>query len=345
MFHFNTSKIARSALCLLAIVGLAACSSNSSTTESKSDSTAELEKINIAYMPNFASLHDIIAGVNSGIFEEEGLDVNLVEFADGPTIIAAMESGTIDIGNIGPGAHKLPIEGRAEIVSFSQLGNADEVIGRTDKGVKTLADLKGKKIASASGTSAEMILKLALAEAGLTEKDVEIVDMDASAIVTAMISGSIDAAATWSPNTTAIKKELGDTAVMLANNVRYAKESPSISSYATTPGYSSKNSEKVTKFLKGLYRAMDYRAENMDKVAEWVATQIGGDVSTVNDQLLDGEWLTSDQIKKLIDSGDMKLYYEKQQENFLKSDAVSTSRDVTEYVFFDQMSDALKAIE
>lgn len=345
MFQWNTSKIVRSAMCLLTTVGLAACSTNSSNSTTTSKSSTELETINVAYMPNFGSLHDIIAGVNAGTFKEEGLDVKLVEFADGPTIIAAMESGTIDIGNIGPGAHKLPIEGRAELISFSQLGNADEVIGRTDKGVKTLADLKGKKIASASGTSAETILKLALAEAGLTENDVEIIDMDASAIVTAMISGSIDVAATWSPNTTAIKEELGDKAVMLANNVRYAKESPSIASYSTTPGYSKDNSEKVAKFLRGLYRAMDYRAEHMDEVAEWVGTQIGGDVATVKYQLQDGDWLTSDQIKELIDSGDMKVYYEKQQENFVKAGTVSKSRDVTEYVLFEQMSDALNAIK
>ncbi|MGT2742447.1 ABC transporter substrate-binding protein [Streptococcus plurextorum] len=346
MFHFNTRKFFRSTLCLMAAFGLAACSSSSTKEEKTTEAaTPTLETINIAYMPNYASLHDIIAGVNSGIFKEEGLDVKLVEFADGPTIIAAMESGTIDIGNIGPGAHKLPIEGRAEVISFSQLGNADEVIGRKDKGVNTLADLKGKKIASASGTSAETILNLALAEAGLTASDVEIVDMDASAIVTAMISGSIDAAATWSPNTTAIKDQLGDSAVSLANNVRYAKEFPSIASYATTPGYSEKNKDKVAKFLKGLYRAMDYRAEHEEEVAEWTAKQIGGDVETIKAQLNDGDWLTSKEIKELIDSGDMKIYYEKQQENFLKSGAVSSSRDVTEYVFFDQMSEALKAIQ
>ncbi|MEG3311353.1 ABC transporter substrate-binding protein [Streptococcus sp. SS-4456] len=348
MFQLNKSKIFRSTVCFLAAVGLAACStSTSNTTAEKAteESAPALETINIAYMPNYASLHDIIAGVNSGIFEEEGLDVKLVEFADGPTIIAAMESGTIDIGNIGPGAHKLPIEGRAEVISFSQLGNADEVIGRTDKGVNSLADLKGKKIASASGTSAETILRLALAEAGLAETDVEIVDMDASAIVTAMISGSIDAAATWSPNTTAIKDELGDKAVSLANNVRYAKEFPSIASYATTPGYSEKNSGKVAKFLKGLYRAMDYRAEHEEEVAEWTAKQIGGDVATIKEQLNDGDWLTSKQIKELIDSGDLKVYYEKQQENFIKAGAVSAPRDVTEYVFIDQMSKALNSLK
>ena len=62
------------------------------------------EDLNIAYMPNYASLWSVVTGVNMGYFEEEGLNVHLVEFADGPTIIAAMESGSI--GLILPGMEK-----------------------------------------------------------------------------------------------------------------------------------------------------------------------------------------------------------------------------------------------
>lgn len=339
MFQFKKKKIYYSVVCLFLAFVLTACSFTTS-----SEQTGKI-KLKIAYMPNYASLHDIIAGINSGIFKEEGLDIDLVEFSDGPTIIAAMESATIDIGNIGPGAHKLLIENRAEVISFAQLGNGDEIIGRKDKGVNSLADLRGKKIASASGTSSETILNLALEEVGFTQNDVKIVDMDASSVVTAMLSGSIDAVATWSPNTTAIKAELGDKVVSLAKNVRYAKEYPSIASYATTPGYSRKNAEKVNKFLRALYRAMDYRSKHENEVAEWTARQIGADVTTIKSQLLDGEWLTSSQMRDLINNGDMKLYYTKQQENFIKSKVINNSKDVTEYVLFDQMKQALESIK
>ena len=54
-------------------------------------------------MPNYGSLWAVETAINKGYFEEEGLTLNLVEFADGPTIIAAMESGSIDVGYIGPG--------------------------------------------------------------------------------------------------------------------------------------------------------------------------------------------------------------------------------------------------
>ena len=306
----------------------------------------ELIEINIAYMPNFGSLYDIITGVNGGFFEEEGLKVNLVEFADGPTIIAAMESGSIDIGNIGPGAHVLPIKNRAEIVAFAHLGNADEVLGRVDKGVSTLEDLAGKKIASASGTSAEQILLLTLEEAGLTVDDVEVIDMDASAIVTAMISGSIDAAATWSPNTTAIKNELGDEVIMLSNNERYATTFPSISSYAVTPGYVDENQEVVERFLRGLYKSADYRSENIDEVVQWVAEQLAVDPASVAEQVNDGAWKSATEHLELIESGDLETYYASQQENFIVGERLTEDerREVSEYVHFDLMVEALKVV-
>ncbi len=104
----------------------------------------ELEHIKVAYMPNYASLATIVAAEGTGAFEKYGFDVELVEFADGPTIISAMESGSIDYAYIGTGAHKLCVQGRADVICFAQLSNADAVIGNTDMGVNTVEDLIGK---------------------------------------------------------------------------------------------------------------------------------------------------------------------------------------------------------
>ena len=153
-------------------------------------SVVNAEDLNIAYMPNYASLWSVVTGVNMGYFEEEGLNVHLVEFADGPTIIAAMESGSIDMGYIGPGAHKLCIQGRAKIFMLSQIGNADHVLARHSAGIESYADLKGKKVGYSSGTSSEMILQYALEEAGLTFDDIQAYEMEVSSLVSAMVSGA-----------------------------------------------------------------------------------------------------------------------------------------------------------
>lgn len=336
------------ALAIFAVV-LFGCASNdqpvdstATNGESEEEQESETTTVSVGYMPNYASLNTVVAGMRIGSFEEEGINVELVEFADGPTIIAAMESGSIDVGYIGPGAHVLPIRGEAEIFAFSHLGNADEVIGNTEKGVNTIQDLEGKNIAVATGTSSETILNLTLAEAGLTKDDVTLTDMDASAIVTAMTSGSVDAVATWSPNTNTIKNELGDNAVMLSNNARYADEFPSIASWVITPGYADENADVLERFTKGLFKAMDYRIDNLDEVAEWVAEEIAVDPASVLEQTGDGDWVTTEELIAMIEDGTIEAYYDQQQKNFVEAGQLTEEdlRPVSEYVLFDIMTSA-----
>lgn len=316
--------------------------SNDVTEKDKTEEKEEMTTLKVAYMPNYASLNTVVAGINIGSFEEEGINVELVEFADGPTIIAAMESGSIDIGYIGPGAHVLSIQGTADIFAFSHIGNADEVIGNTEKDISDLEDLKGKTIAVASGTSSEMILNMTLEEAGVSKDEVNLMDMDASAIVTAMISGSVDAVATWSPNTSAIKREMGDKALMLSNNARYADKVPSIASWVTNPEYAEENSELLESFTKGLYKAMDYRVDNLDEVAEWVAEVAALDPESVQNETGDGDWITSTELIAMIEDGTIESMYKTQQENFVVEERLTEDElvPVSDYVLFDIMENA-----
>ena len=109
---------------------------------------AGAETLNIAYMPNYGSLWSVETAINKGYFEEEGLTINLVEFADGPTIIAAMESGSIDMGYIGQGAHKLCINGRASIFALSHISNGDALNG--GKGITTVEAAEAERTGSST---------------------------------------------------------------------------------------------------------------------------------------------------------------------------------------------------
>jgi NitT/TauT family transport system substrate-binding protein len=305
---------------------------------------SELKEVTVGYMPNYASLCTVVAGIQMKYFEEQGLKVNLVEFADGPTIIAAMESGAIDIGYIGPGAHKLCIQGKAKIFAFSHFGNADAVIGNASKGVTKIQDLKGKKIAMASGTTSEAILNLTLKKGGLTKEDIKILDMDASAIVTAMISGSVDACATWSPNTNSIRNELGRDAITLTTNVDFTDISPSICSWIANPNYIDANSDVILNFTKGLYKAMDYRAQaaNIEQVVTWVADQVALDVDSVMAQKDDGDWGTAQELVAMIKDRSLEKAFQAQQDNFIASGDVTEKAAVGDYVMFQNMLDAVQ---
>lgn len=136
-----------------------------SMADSEPAETFDPVDLRVAYMPNMGSCSLLATAINAGFFEEMGLNVTLTEFQGGPAEIAAMASGDIDISQIGHGAHALCIEGQAKIFQLDCTSLADAVMANKDKGISTVADLKGKTVAATAGTSAEIILNLALAEA------------------------------------------------------------------------------------------------------------------------------------------------------------------------------------
>ena len=332
-------RILALALSLAMVFGLVACGGG--TTETKAaDDAAETIKLNVAYMPNYGSLWSVTTAMEKGYFAEEGLEVTLTSFQDGPTIIAAMESGSIDIGYIGQGAHKLCIQGNAKIFALSHISNGDALIGGTS--VKTLEDLKGKKVAYSAGTSSEDILKNALAKADLTMDDIEAVEMEAANIVTAMLSGGVDACATWSPNSLKILEE-GTDVTLLCDNKTFIDTTVSLASWIVTPSYADANAETILKFTKALYKAMDYAADaNHDEVAGFVADVTKTDYDSVYAQRGDADWLTGAEVAAVVEDGTIAAYYQLQQDNFIAAGAVKEAVALEDYIMFDNMTNAVK---
>lgn len=301
------------------------------------DETIEL---NIGYMPNYGSLWSVTTAIEKGYFEEAGIKVTLWEFADGPTIINAMESGKIDIGYIGHGAHKLCIQGKAKIFALSHISNGDAVIG--GPGIDSLDDLKGKTVGYTAGTSSEDILKNALAKAGLTMDDITAMEMGAENLTTAMLSGSLDACACWSPNSLKILEEM-EGATKLADNVMFSDTSVSLASWIVLDKYAGENADKILAFTKALYKAMDYAADgNYEEVAGYVANQTKTDKDSVYAQRGDADWLTGKEVAAGAADGTVEAYYKTQQNNFLASGAVPAEVPVADYVMLDNMINAGK---
>lgn len=302
------------------------------------EETPEKVTVNVAYMPDYASLNGLISAVELGYFEDENIDVQLTEFADGPTIIQAMESGSIDVGYIGQGAHKLCINGKADIFALAHVSNGDAVIGSKEKGTDTIEGLKGKTIAYSSGTSSEDILKKTLAKGGMTMDDITAIDMDATNIVTAMISGSVDACATWVPNSLKVLQEVDD-AIQLTDNKTFRADTVSLDSWIVMKKYSEENRDLLVRFARALYKGFDYRADHShdDEVCGWIADKIKLDKQTLLEQVNVADWTTSDFIRNHLD--EVKGYYELQQKSFVESgDCEETP--VEDYVLLDVMKEA-----
>lgn len=304
--------------------------------------TVEPVTLNVAYMPNYGSLWAVIAAQELGYFEEEGITLNLMSFDSGPVIISAMESGSVDFGYIGDGAHKLCVQGQAEIIGLSHISNGDAVIGGPN--VTSLEDLKGKTVAYSSGTSSETILTNALNSVGLTMADITPMDMDAANVVTAMLSGGVDACAIWSPQSLTILDQMPD-ATKLAENIDFSDISISLASWIAMPSYLEENHDVAVRFMRALFKAMDYAAleEHYEEVSQWVADELKLDVESVLPQARgDADWLTGQEVVSGVADGTVEGYYALQQEIMLSSGAIAEDEacPVSDYVDLDLMTEA-----
>ncbi len=304
--------------------------------------TYEPATVRVAYMPNLGSAGSLFVGIDQGYFEEVGLTVEVYEFQGGPAEIAAMASGDIDISQIGHGAHALCIEGQAAIFQMDHTTSlSDVVVGNKAKGVNTAADLKGKTVAVQAGTSSEIILQQALKKAGLSVDDIKTVEMTVDGMTTAMITGQVDAAAAWSPNTITLQDQLGENYVNLGGNADFLDSAIFPSSYITTTKYAQENKDILVRFAQALNKAHDYRLANQEYMAKLLAKELDAPEDTMLRALGEADWET---ITK--DCGNMaaiKTIYETQQQLFINNGRIPEAVPVENYVLFDVMEEAYKA--
>jgi NitT/TauT family transport system substrate-binding protein len=176
-----------------------------------------------------------------------------------------MGAGSLNFGTIGPGALWLPASGRAKVIGVNDIGFSDRVIGQPE--IKTLADLKGKKVGVPQGTSGDMILRLGLSKAGLTIADIQVIPMDPSTIVAAFSSKQIDAAGFWYPLIDAIKLRVPDLNELAGDKDFYPANS-FINTFVARNEIVQDNPKLVVGFLRVMLKAMDYRAANLDRSIE-----------------------------------------------------------------------------
>ena len=308
------------------------------TTDPSAETPLEPITIKVGYMNNYGSLWSVLTAEQMGYMEEQGITLELSSFADGPTIISAMESGSIDIGYIGDVAHKLCAAGNAEIIALSHVSNGDAVIGGPN--VTSLEDLAGKTVAYSAGTSSEVILTNALNSVGLTMDDINAMNMDSSAIVTAMMTGDVDACALWSPESLTVLEQVEGT-TKLADNMTFSDTSISLASWIAMPDRVESERDMFVRFVTALFEGMDYSAdEHYDEVAQWVADLLAIDYESAYNQRGDAEWLTGKEVYDGIADGTVAGYYELQQEIMISSGNLEAEVPVEDYVAFDIMTEA-----
>jgi taurine transport system substrate-binding protein len=172
-------------------------------------------------------------------------------------------------------------------------GDNEALVARNGSGVNTIADLKGKKIATPFASTAHYSLLAALAQNNLSTKDVQLIDLQPPAILAAWERGDIDAAYTWLPTLDDLRKTGKD----LITSRQLAKDGkPTLDLAAVADDFASAHPDVVDKWRQQEARALTTIKDDPTAAAKAIAAEIGLSPEDVAGQLKQGVYLTPDQV-------------------------------------------------
>jgi len=222
--------------------------------------TGDTTSISFGYIPVIA-FAPVYVAAGLGYYAEQGLDVDLQQFAGGSEMIASLATNDLNVGfgGAGPGLFNaydqgLPIK---IVANGHHEGNpvATPLVvskAKCDSGeIRSVADLKGKKVSINAPGATEYWLSQALAQGGLTLNDVDLQTLAFPDAVAALGSGAIDAAILGEPTATLAEQQ--GVGVILTNDFDVQGVTPTMV-YANTD-FLSANPDVSAKLMAAYVKA------------------------------------------------------------------------------------------
>lgn len=211
----------------------------------------------------------------------KGISVKWILFPAGPQLLEALNAGSVDFGSTGEAP---PIFAQAAGAPLVYVGHeppnpkGEGILVKKDSPIKTVADLKGKKIALNKGSNVHYFLIKALESAKLKYSDVKPVFLPPGDARPAFEQGSVDAWAIWDPFYTKAKRDLNarivrDGTGLVANREFYLAAKPFAQQYP----------DRVKAVLDELNKVDSWAKANPKPVAELLSPQLGIDVPTLEE--------------------------------------------------------------
>ena len=248
-------------------------SSDSAPAEETTASGAELR---IAAQP-YPLYTPIWVAYEEGYLQEEfdkiGAAFTWQEFKSGPLVNEAVAAGEADLGFMADlpaiiaKSSGQPIEVISN-VAYGEKGLA--VLVKSDSEISSVAELKGKKVAYATGSYAQHLLAVLLDKEGLKLEDVESINLGAGDQPAALASGEVDAIVIWEQYISQLTSD--GTAKVLADGTGVKRGN--MITYILSD-YADQNPEVVKAWIRALNRGNELLKNDPDKAAEAVAEDFG----------------------------------------------------------------------
>jgi NitT/TauT family transport system substrate-binding protein len=163
-------------------------------------SAAHAEPLRIRYAI-WVGFGPLFVAAERGFFDQEGVDVLLIRIDDHTAALAALYAGQVDalatatqdvVAFAEPDDEPL-----ACVLVLTDSQGGDGILATNE--IQSIADLKGKAVAYGYRGISQFYVNVLLREAGLTEADIEMVDLPADKAAEAFMLQEVDAAVTWEP--------------------------------------------------------------------------------------------------------------------------------------------------
>jgi sulfonate transport system substrate-binding protein len=202
-----------------------------------------------------------------------GYKVSWTEFPSGPPLLEALNVGAIDFGISG---ETPPIFAQAAGAPLVYLAydppapQGEAILVPRDSPLKSVADLRGKKVALNKGSNVHYLLAKAIENAGLKYTDIQPVFLAPSDALAAFTRGAVDAWVIWDPYEAAAEASTGarilsDGTGLVANH----------QFYFSSKKFLGENGKAVDTVLEALNEADDWTKNNIDAAAEQLSPSIG----------------------------------------------------------------------
>ncbi|WEX10701.1 ABC transporter substrate-binding protein [Chelativorans sp. AA-79] len=215
----------------------------------------QAEPIVFGTTPNLQTAPVVVAA-EKGYFDEEGVEVEFVNFTSGRAALEAIIGGQLDMGFMAeyPVAVAALNEQEFRVVAGLSKYAANRIISKASVGFETVHDLEGKRVGTTVGSNAAYFAELVLGNAGV---NAEIVNVAPPDIVPALARGDIDAGVMFPDFYPAAAEALGD-------DYREQLSSDYIANFvlAASPAMVDERAADVEAFLRALVKAESFIEEN-----------------------------------------------------------------------------------
>jgi NitT/TauT family transport system substrate-binding protein len=223
-------------------------------------------RIRVGYLHTLAVDGQLWLADHLGAWKKNGLDPEFRQFTTGLELFQAMVGGSIDMLSTGAVISNFPARGQGKMFMCNAVEFATAQLWvNPAMGVNSFADLKGKRIATTTGTTAHVFLDNALRANQLDPaKDVEVLNQRMAEAVTSFISGAVPAVALWVPFNVTVRDKVPG-AKKLVDASAYYPQAAIVSGWAASNEFHAKNREVLQRVVRAWSEGNDMLVNKTDE--------------------------------------------------------------------------------